>query len=123
MEVVKLLIDHGADIDRTYSLVGTAQNGHSNVVLMLLDYGANVNKGDQLSFAAKNRHIDVICILLSRYAEINSYTALCAKRNTDHNVLQVLREYSLERVSHCVFVRGMNMRMSSVAMRTISDFM
>ena len=80
VEIVKLLIDHGADVnlkgEAWYGpLHAAAMGGHVEVVKLLLDNGADVNIFHQdkpLHFAAKNGHIEVAQILLAHGASINA---------------------------------------------------
>ena len=73
-EVVKLLLDRGADVEAEVPGYGrtalwrAAQNGHTEVVELLLDHGADVNVRDgggrtPLSVASSGRHPEVVGIL------------------------------------------------------------
>ena len=80
VEIVKLLIDRGADVnlkgEAWYGpLHAAAMGGHAEVVKLLLDNGADVNIFHQdkpLHCAAKNGHIEVAEMLLARGADINA---------------------------------------------------
>jgi ankyrin repeat protein len=86
LELVKLLIDGGADIDAAFSDAGTplhfaAEEGHQAVVALLLERGANVNAvryagctagWTPLHSAAGAGHEEVARILLKGGADINA---------------------------------------------------
>ena len=80
LAVVKLLLDHGANIERRDSkgwspLSYAAETGHEAVVELLLYHGANTEAGDKdggtpLSYAAGNGHDAVVKLLLDHGASI-----------------------------------------------------
>jgi ankyrin repeat protein len=80
MEVVKLLIENGADVnlkgEAWYGpLHAAAAKGHLEVVKILLENGADVNifhHNKPLHNAAMNGHIEVARILLAHGADINA---------------------------------------------------
>lgn len=80
VEIVKLLIDRGADVnlkgEAWYGpLHAAAMGGHVEVVKLLLDHGAKVNifsHNKPLHYAAKNGHIEVAEILITHGADINA---------------------------------------------------
>jgi ankyrin repeat protein len=80
IDIVKLLLEHGADVNGTESKYGSAplhfaaQKGYLDVVKLLLDYGADINQlNDQgttpLHFAAEGGNIDIVKLLLEEGAE------------------------------------------------------
>src|SRR6266702_4684703 len=82
LQIVRLLLRHGVDVDaRDYAsctpLGFASQSGHRDTVQCLIDHGADVNlKGDDhntpLTLAAFNGHIDVVRVLLEHNANVNS---------------------------------------------------
>ena len=80
VEIVKLLIDRGADVnlkgEAWYGpLHAAAYGGHVEVVKLLLDNGADVNifnHDKPLHYAAKNGHIEVAEMLIAHGADINA---------------------------------------------------
>jgi ankyrin repeat protein len=80
VDVVKLLIENGADVnlkgEAWYGpLHAAAANGHIEVVKILLENGADVNifhHNKPLHNAAMNGHIEVAEILLAHGADINA---------------------------------------------------
>ena len=86
-EVVKLLLDEGADVNQSFgggpytTGEGTAlnvacRNGHYDVARLLLDRGADVNgskKGDwtALTYAAGYKHADIVKLLVERGGDID----------------------------------------------------
>jgi hypothetical protein len=80
-QVVRLLIDKGADVnyDARDAFDGSAlecasKNGHEQVVRMLLDQGANVNahSGSALRVASANGHERVVWLLLKKGADVHA---------------------------------------------------
>ncbi|CAG5158196.1 uncharacterized protein ALTATR162_LOCUS5032 [Alternaria atra] len=81
-QVVKLLLDKGAEINaqsRRYgnALCAASQGDHEAVVKMLLDKGAEVNAqggcyGNALCAASKGGHEAVVEMLLNKGAEVNA---------------------------------------------------
>jgi len=80
LNVVKLLIEKGADVnlkgEAWYGpLHAAAAKGHIEVVKILLENGADVNifhQNKPLHYAAMNGHIEVARILLAHGADINA---------------------------------------------------
>lgn len=80
VEIVKLLIDRGADVnlkgEAWYGpLHAAALGGHVEVVKLLLQHGADVNifsHNKPLHYAAMNGHIEVARILLAHGADIDA---------------------------------------------------
>ncbi|KAK5088796.1 hypothetical protein LTR05_003018 [Lithohypha guttulata] len=80
LEVVSLLLDHGADIELTgnhklTALAEAVSNGNLQVVSLLLDYGADIEVIDNhglliLIAAASNGHLEVVSLLLDHGADI-----------------------------------------------------
>jgi len=80
-DIVKLLLDHEADInilesDSCNFLTATIINGHSNIVELLLDHGINVNQlsnryWSSLMIACRYSQKDIVNILLARGANVN----------------------------------------------------
>lgn len=84
--IVRSLLDHGADIDAQEGelwnpLHTAAQRGHQKVVQVLLDRGASVNarKGEYdstaLYFASSNGHGTIVQMLLDHGADLNMQAA------------------------------------------------
>ena len=66
---MRVLLDHGADVNAHDILCGTAlqaasSEDHDRVVRMLLDHGADVNAGSALQAASSNGHDRVVQLLL-----------------------------------------------------------
>jgi len=80
MEIVKLLVDRGADVNMKGEawygpLHAASAGGYVEIVELLLDHGADVNifhHDKPLHYAAKNGHIRVAEILLARGANVNA---------------------------------------------------
>jgi hypothetical protein len=84
-QIVRLLLDAGADINAASPLTGTtalahaSMKGHQDVVRLLLEQGAVVdaptNSGaTPLIFAASEGHIDCVRLLLAFHANVNAAT-------------------------------------------------
>jgi predicted LPLAT superfamily acyltransferase len=83
VEVVRLLLSGGADVNQARTDTGTtllfmaAQEGHVEVVRLLLSGGADVNQArtdtgaTPLFMAAQNGHVEVVRLLLSGGADVN----------------------------------------------------
>ncbi|KAJ7759531.1 ankyrin repeat-containing domain protein [Mycena metata] len=82
LDVVKFLIEHGADVnaeneDGCTSLYLASRNGRLEVVKFLIEHGANINASDNdgytsLSIASANGHLDVVKFLIEHGADINA---------------------------------------------------
>jgi ankyrin repeat protein len=67
LEVVKLLLDKGADIG--YAITLAARNGHLEAVKLLLDEGASTDDG--IEVAVQNGHLEVVKLLLKKGTTMN----------------------------------------------------
>jgi len=47
LEIVKYLVNHGADINKSNALYASAEKGHENIVKCLIEHGADVNKQNE----------------------------------------------------------------------------
>jgi len=106
LEVVKLLLDNGADLavrDKygATSLNCASANGHLEVVKLLLDKGADISVRDKyeatpLNCASANGHLEVVRLLLDKGADISvrdkyGATSLnCASANSHLEVVRLL---------------------------------
>jgi ankyrin repeat protein len=80
-EIVKLLLDKGADVNEmnntiTNSLILASNRGYTEIVKLLLSNGANVNltnkdKDSPLILASENGYVDIVKLLLSKRADVN----------------------------------------------------
>jgi ankyrin repeat protein len=87
LDVVKLLLDQGADVNVQGGEYGTALQaaalgGYLDVIKLLLDQGADVNvQGDRygtaLQAAAWGEHLDVVKLLLDQGADVNVQGGRC----------------------------------------------
>ena len=77
LEIVKYLIDKGADIDNENrggdtALVYASENGHFDVVKYLIEKGSDVIKhSNALWYASKNCHKEIVKLLIDSGADIN----------------------------------------------------
>ncbi len=114
-EVVKLLIDYGADVNGpspkinhgNTALITASYKGHKEVVKLLLDMGANVNTANiygntALIYASIENHKEVVTLLLDMGAHVNvadskGYTTLmCASSGGHKDVVQLLLGYGAD---------------------------
>jgi ankyrin repeat protein len=100
IEVVKLLLSAGADINQTGGIFGSSalfaasRNGHKEIVCQLLSAGADANQtggqfGSALYAASENGHKEVVCELLCAGADVHQTgrgfeSALCAASREGH---------------------------------------
>ncbi len=96
-EIVKLLLDKGAEVDAKDGLTAlmlASQSGRTEIVKLLLDKGAkvNVNAKDGLTVlmhASQSSHTEIVRLLLDKDAEVNArdtreQTALMHASNYGH---------------------------------------
>jgi ankyrin repeat protein len=80
LEIVKVLIKHGADVDKPKTDVGAtplliaAQKGHLEIVKVLLENGANIDKSTDdgiapLFIAVQEGYLEIVQLLLANRAE------------------------------------------------------
>jgi ankyrin repeat protein len=82
IDIVQLLIGHGADVDAqggqfVNAFQAASFNGHINIVQLLIEHGANVNAqggeyGGTLQVASFNGHIDIVQLLIGHGANVNA---------------------------------------------------
>jgi hypothetical protein len=114
LEMVELLVNHGADIDATAdipitkgynALLMAANHGLVHKVRFLLDRGADMSTTDPsgrtaLHLAANNNHVEVVRILLDRGASHVAKTKLgqqsihLAGENGNKTIFNMLREHA-----------------------------
>ncbi|XP_022091038.1 ankyrin repeat and KH domain-containing protein mask-like isoform X2 [Acanthaster planci] len=84
VDIVKLLIDYGADVNAQSSagntpLMYACSGGHEDAVKVLLDHGANIEDHNEnghtpLMEAASSGHVGIAKVLLERGAGINTHS-------------------------------------------------
>ncbi|KAI0259532.1 hypothetical protein BC834DRAFT_905504 [Gloeopeniophorella convolvens] len=109
LELVRLMLEHNADVNAEGGVHGTAlesaaAGGHEKIIRAMLRHGADVNLrsegpyGSPLQAAARNGHLEVVHLLLDRGADVNVPagpfgTALHGATENGHAVVaQLLRE-------------------------------
>ena len=114
LEIVKLLIQKGADInvkdkhDNNSSLAVAASKAHLEVVKLLLENGADINSKNKhgqcpLLFALyKGKgELEVVKLLIEKGSDVKS------KNNTGQNILHCasrhIRSFSKEQICRCEF--------------------
>ena len=78
LPIARLLINRGADVNRTYeggstALILACQNGHTEIARLLIDRGAEINAALQdgrtcFFLACQNNHYDVVELLMQKGA-------------------------------------------------------
>lgn len=122
IEIVKFLLNHGADVnkqsrrvryspqDGRYPLMSASCRGHADIVRLLLEKGAHIDACDQfgntsLIQAARNGHIGIVRLLLTRGASTSTqrdgprpqYNAMEAAAEAGNTaIVRLLIEYSPE---------------------------
>jgi len=111
LEVVRLLLDKGADVNAKAdsgwtALMGAAWKGHLGVVKLLLEKGAKVDEGKDdltaIGAAAGGGHLEVVKLLLEKGADVNARdkdgsTALMSAAGYGHlALLEVLLEKGVD---------------------------
>ena len=81
MEIVKLLIENGADINKSNndgwtSLYLAVNKRHLEVIKLLIENGADINKSNNngwtpLNIAANNGHLEIVKLLIENGADIS----------------------------------------------------
>ena len=80
IEIVKLLLDHSADVNAKATvnwtaLMAASRGGHAEIVRLLLDHGADVNvkgsRGTALKTASSEGHTEIVRLLLESPVEVN----------------------------------------------------
>jgi ankyrin repeat protein len=109
-EVVKLLIEKGADINVKNNFGSTplhyaSNEGNTEVVKLLIDNGADINVKDRadttpLHKASFKGHTEVVNLLIENGADIH------VKDNSGDTPLKVANEYGRTEVVHLLFEKG-----------------
>ena len=75
-EVVKLLIDNGADVtaDNNYAIRNASREGHTEIVKLLIDAGADVTARDNyaIRYATYNGHLEIVKLLIDAGADVTA---------------------------------------------------
>jgi ankyrin repeat protein len=101
VEIVRILLDHEADVDitrkgdDTTSLSVAAKTGHANVVKQLLMAGADVDAADRygstpLFFASRAGHVETVKVLMEHKADVNVEASFLGKQFTPLGVAEYL---------------------------------
>ena len=95
IEVVRLLLDRGADIHAKddEALRWSAFYGHVEVVRLLLDRGADIHAGvdASLQWSAENGHVEVVRLLLDRGADIHADNDYALQMSARYGHVEVVR--------------------------------
>jgi ankyrin repeat protein len=131
MEVVKLLLDKGVNVNeytsyvRITPLMFAVKNGHKEIVKLLLDRGANIEAKDRngkslLDYAAKSGNKEVVELLLDRGATIKEEwrTLIVAAKKDHQEVVKLLldRGANIKEESYSLIVEVINGHNEDVAL-------
>ena len=81
MDIVKLMLDLGADL-YNYAMVDAAWGGHMDIVQLMIDSGGN-NYNDTMAYAAKGGHMDIVQLMLDLGARDYNWAMVEADRQKD----------------------------------------
>jgi len=77
LELVKLLIDAGADVtaDNNYAIIWASYKGHLEVVKLLIDAGADVTADDNkaIRWVSQKGHLEIVKLLIDNGADVTAY--------------------------------------------------
>jgi ankyrin repeat protein len=112
LQIVQLLVEHGADVNTAggiygYPLQAASHGGHLVVVRSLIEHGADVNVqggeyGNALQAASFNGHMDIVRLLIDHDANVNAPAgqfgnALQAASYNGHiSIIQLLIEHGAD---------------------------
>ena len=72
MDIVKCLVDHGADVaNNRYALGNAIKKGHLDIVKYLVEE-KGANKGDALRYAASIGNLELVKYLVDHGADVNA---------------------------------------------------
>ena len=81
LKVVRLLLDHGVDVEATggTALQGAASGGYLKIIRLLLENGADVNvgEGSVLQEAASYGRLEIVRLMVENGADINGKGGYC----------------------------------------------
>ena len=107
-EIVKYLVDHGADVNKEDKskktpLLVAAKKGHKEIIEYLVDHGVNVNKEDKngntpLIYAIDRGHIDIAKYLIEKGSNIDINKSLQKKRTSKviKRLIEVIKKMKTE---------------------------
>lgn len=101
-DIIKTLIDHGADIEKNngYAITTAAIKGNLELVKFLITRGANfhVKNENPLGWAAKNGHIKIVEYLLKKgaIAEANNLVLQESIINGHTEIVKILLQYGAQ---------------------------
>ena len=99
LEVIKLLLEAGADVNANNNLaLGASRKGHLEVVKVLLEAGADVHAEDDYALrrASRNGNLEVVRCLLDAGANVyafDKYSERWAMRNGHFVVVKLLEDW------------------------------
>jgi ankyrin repeat protein len=96
-DIVKLLIENGADIHAIddYALIYASENGHTDIVNLLIENGADIHAKDDyaLIWASKKGYIEIVKLLIENGANIHAkddYALRWASENGHTDIVKLL---------------------------------
>ena len=99
IDVVKLLLEHGADVNARDALKCAAENGRIDVVKLLLEHGANLHAKDEwaLKVAIRYYHTEVVKLLLENGADVHKsdFFLLYPSEAGCIDLIKILIEYGM----------------------------
>ena len=95
LEIVKLLIDNGADVtaDDNYAIRRASDNGHLEVVKLLIANGADVTADNNQAIrdASNNGHLEVVKLLIDNGADVNANNNEAIRWASDNGHLEIVK--------------------------------
>ena len=94
LEIVKLLIQNGADIhaENDYALRWASQEGHIEVVTFLIQNGADIHAENEyaLRWSSENGHLEIVKILIQKGADIHANDDQALRWASENGHLEVV---------------------------------
>ena len=101
LDIVKYLVEQGANIHASDALCGSSYNGHFDIVKYLVEQGANIHASDDgaLRWASESGCLDIVKYLVEQGANIHAgydYALRFASENGHLDIVKYLVEHGAD---------------------------
>ena len=92
LDIVKYLVENGADANVNYALKWASMNGHLEVIKYLVEHGADITADGNhaLRWASRNGHLEVVKYLVEHGADVTAVDNYAIRWASENGYIEIV---------------------------------